>query len=223
MKRCNPKLAKANDNKYICNPKTGRWVLKTGNIGKAVQPPRLQRVRHVQPRPIRRVSLGEISKIINSELVGAHWKEVHHGGYTEIGQQRLINTKNYGTITRVIVKRKKVGKITFKGVKSEITYYECMVYTNLTSVPVIFIQYNGINYVLHTADGNLMNEIKRMARILHIEGGIEQTLKFMNLLEKYITFTQKQKRARLLGNVMAVGKKGKLPHEMERNILDFLS
>ena len=36
MNNCNPKHNKANDPDYICNPKTGRWVKKTGDIGKAL-------------------------------------------------------------------------------------------------------------------------------------------------------------------------------------------
>ena len=33
---CDPKSKKANDDKYICNPKTGRWVLRTGKIGQEI-------------------------------------------------------------------------------------------------------------------------------------------------------------------------------------------
>lgn len=34
---CNSKSPKAKDKNYICNPKTGRWVLKSGSIGKDVK------------------------------------------------------------------------------------------------------------------------------------------------------------------------------------------
>jgi hypothetical protein len=34
MTVCNPNNVKASQNNYICNPATGRWVLKSGKIGK---------------------------------------------------------------------------------------------------------------------------------------------------------------------------------------------
>ena len=33
VKQCNPKLSKAKDDRYICNPATGQWVKKDGKIG----------------------------------------------------------------------------------------------------------------------------------------------------------------------------------------------
>ncbi len=33
-KKCNLKLPEANDPKYICNPKTGRWIKKDGATAK---------------------------------------------------------------------------------------------------------------------------------------------------------------------------------------------
>lgn len=46
-KVCNPKLAKATDPNYICNPLTGKWVLKTGAIGKKI----VSMVQGAQPTP----------------------------------------------------------------------------------------------------------------------------------------------------------------------------
>lgn len=34
--KCNSKSDKAKDSKYICNEKTGKWVLKTGKIGQLI-------------------------------------------------------------------------------------------------------------------------------------------------------------------------------------------
>jgi hypothetical protein len=36
IKNCNPKSPKSTNVKYTCNPKTGRWVLKSGKIGKSL-------------------------------------------------------------------------------------------------------------------------------------------------------------------------------------------
>src|SRR5437016_4738955 len=36
MKPCNSKDSKANDPQYICNPSTGRWVKRDGEIGKKI-------------------------------------------------------------------------------------------------------------------------------------------------------------------------------------------
>lgn len=36
MKKCDLNTPKAKDKKYICNPETGRWVLKIGKVGKRI-------------------------------------------------------------------------------------------------------------------------------------------------------------------------------------------
>ena len=33
-RKCNPKNEKSKKKKYMCNPQSGRWVLKDGLVGK---------------------------------------------------------------------------------------------------------------------------------------------------------------------------------------------
>lgn len=44
VKICNENNPKAKDDKYICNPETGNWVLKTGAIGKKLVNPSVNKV-----------------------------------------------------------------------------------------------------------------------------------------------------------------------------------
>ena len=46
-KTCNPNAQKANLSTHICNPTTGRWVKRTGKIGKALSP-RVKQVKQVK-------------------------------------------------------------------------------------------------------------------------------------------------------------------------------
>ena len=51
-KLCSSKSKLASDPKYICNPKTGRWVLKEGKLGReilAIQPPKKVTPKQVTP------------------------------------------------------------------------------------------------------------------------------------------------------------------------------
>ena len=45
-KQCNPNSKHASDPNYICNEKTGRWVLRTGNTGS-----KLLKTHAIQPSP----------------------------------------------------------------------------------------------------------------------------------------------------------------------------
>jgi hypothetical protein len=95
VKICNENNPKAKDDKYICNPETGNWVLKTGAIGKKLVNPSVNKVNPT-------------TKTCNSNLPKA--KDTNYICNPETGVWVLKSGKIGKAILANQVKTPKIGK-----------------------------------------------------------------------------------------------------------------
>lgn len=200
---CNQALAKASDNKYVCNPETSRWVLKTGKIGRELIGTK---------KPTKKC---KVEKKFTKLVIGKEWKAEELRDKFLKGLAALIRDEEYfGTITELELGHKKEFMVPLMSdCAMKIVYYPGKIRTTrskrIIKVLCLLVKnvHGKVRFVVLRNDkrGGLANAIGMI--ISSSSSSYHEVYRAIisaNLIGTVIKQSRKQKQK----NVMLVGKKG---------------
>lgn len=219
MKPCNPKNPKAMDDRYVCNPKTGRWNLKKSSRPKNIKVPKRK----------QKTKMSDTDKFTNL-LLGKRWsaKELRRRN----GKGTLIRkAEEFGTITEVKFKPKETYTLKLEFDNVTFNYYPAVIRTSkhkrivnvvcmfmkdadyIAEHPVV-LRYNGKGKYKFAKLINRIVEPNYWTAFASVSNEILQN----NLIGNVIVKSRREKQK----NVIAVGIHNNLPYETMRLVNSFL-